>query len=285
MDDAVAELVDTAERFDNPDHLVHAVEILVQENRLEEAAPLAERTLPLIAGARDPIRNFIHEVGAAAAHNRGSWKEMEERVRAWINDLGADSHRRWLLVQALLNQVEPDAAWRVLREGSELEPETAFQAQLWTSLYAKYGPGPESLSKMLALCERFPDDADLRAAAVNAFLLMGDDKGEVAPDEVVRWQALVKQRAENPGERDTFVSLHIPDDPDGMIEAFREFLEPQGPAGQGHAGEGAERLAVRDVGGRCRANLHSSAGPSGHGLHRAVHAESSREAGGTWGCY
>ena len=257
LDDAVAELVDTAQRFDNPEQLVRAVQLLVGQNRIDAAAPLAARVLPLIAGVEPRVRSFIHEVLVHTAHDRGAWRDMEEQVRAWINDIGVNPHRRWLLVQALLNQAELDGAWRVFREGGELQPATPLHTQISTALHPRFEPGPESLAKILALCDQFPDDADVRAAAVNAYVRMGDDKGDLEPEVVNRWQALIAQRTESPGENDMFLPVQVPSDRAEMVETFREFLEPQAASVRGDAAEGPSRMAIRDT-GRCVGSTYTA---------------------------
>jgi hypothetical protein len=227
IDAAVAELLDMAVRFDNVEHRIRAVGLLAGVHRLDEACQIADSTLAALS-ADHAQRALLHEVGVAAAHNRQDWAQMEARTRAWINDLGPDRRRRWLLIAALYNQAEPDAAWKVFEEGDGLSVETDLEAQLWIALHARYRPSRETTSRALELAQRFDDDANLRAVAVNAFLLMGDDKGDVAPDELAEWHELIRLRAESPAPDDTFVIVSMPEDGDinALTEAFRPFLEP-----------------------------------------------------------
>ena len=227
VDAAVTELLEMAQRFSNVDHRVRAVEVLAGVGRLVDAAQLADETLPLVLPGR-PERDLLHEVGVAAAHNSQDWPGMEARARGWINESGADRRRRWLLVMAVYNQADPDAAWRILQEaGADCPPESSIEAQLWIVLHARFRPSSTTLSEILQLAGRFPGDGDIRAAAVNAFILMGDGKGEVAPDELTQWHELIEDRAANPSPDDTFIAISVPDDPEGLIEAFRPFLEGQ----------------------------------------------------------
>lgn len=227
VDDAVAELLDAAERFDNPDHLIRAAEVLLAADRLEDAAPIADRVLPLLGDAPRRTINRLHEIGIAHAHNRGAWKEMEERARAWIQAMGPDPRVRWLLIQALINQSEPHAAWTVFREAGELSPESAMEARLWTALNAEFNPKSRTLSMMLALCERFHDDLELRAEAINAFLLRSAEEVEVPPEELTRWHGLMQERLERPGDRDFFVSIQTSEEePEALVAALRDHLEP-----------------------------------------------------------
>lgn len=224
--DAVAELADTADRFDNPIHLVAAVDLLLQDEQLHKAAELADRAISMLPPDRRE-RELLHEVGVAAANDRADWPELERRVRAWINESGPSQRRRWLLVNALFNQADPDAAWQVCNQDEPLEPETSVEAQLWISLHARYRASPETLSRILALTDQMSDDPHVRAVAVNAFLLMGDDKGEIDPIDLARWHELIRQRAENPAPGDTFVAIKVPDELEELIETFRPWLEPQ----------------------------------------------------------
>lgn len=225
--EAVTELIDAADQFNNPGHLATAVEILLSENEVAAAAPLAQRALHQIP-VGNPRRALLHEVCVADANNRRKWRDMEQVVRAWIAEEGTDSRRSWMLVQALLNQGKHDAAWRIIEE-NRLDAEVAspLEAVLWIALHAEYAASSDTVAEALKLAERFPQDGRVRAAAVNAFFLMGSAKGELTPDELGRWQALIRLRAENPAPDDTFMSLEIPTDPDGLISTLRPLLEPQ----------------------------------------------------------
>ena len=225
VDAAIAELLDMAQRFANVDHRVRVVEILVGADRMSEAAGHADRTLPMVHHGRE--RDFLHEVGVAYACNRGAWPDAETRARTWINDSGPNRRRRWLLVLALYNQDKPEDAWRVHQEGGDSEPESAVEAQLWIVLHARNEPSPETLSQILAVTDRFPGDIGVRRAAVNAFFVMGDEKGEVSPEELPRWHELIQDRAEGDDPTDTFITINVGDDVDAMVEAFRAILEPQ----------------------------------------------------------
>jgi tetratricopeptide (TPR) repeat protein len=226
IDQAVAEIKDMADRFDNPTHLVNAVQILVRAERLDEAAELADRALTLIGAARAE-RAFLHEVGVASANNRGDWPDMEARSRAWINDCGPNDQRVWALAISLYQQGDLETAWRVLQERGDPEPQTADQAQLWIMLHVQYQPSSRTLSKALALCDKFPDDPGVRARAVNAFFLMGDEKGDIDAAELSRWHTLIQSRAEQPAPGDTFHKIDVPDDFEALTETLRPLLEPR----------------------------------------------------------
>ena len=226
IDAAVHEYEDCAERFDNAMHLLSAVEILARADRLGDASALADRALPLMPTGNDR-RSFLHEVGVANAYQQLDWSDVEKRTRAWINQCGPDRRRLWTLVTALYNQFDRIAAWRVSQEDGDLKPETPIEARLWIALHAEYERTSTTLSQILALTERFPGDVDVRNSAVDAFFRMGNDKGDIASDELARWHALIQDHANASTQDDSFIAIGVPEDDQGIIETFRPFLEPQ----------------------------------------------------------
>ncbi|MCA1702114.1 MAG: hypothetical protein LC808_02130, partial [Actinobacteria bacterium] len=226
VDDAVRELRDMASRFSTSEPLVRAVELLVDDGQTQEAADLADQALRVTQPGTRP-RRFLHEVGVAAAHDRRAWSEMETRLRAWIEESGATRRTSYLLAQARFNQTDLDGAWRVIQElEGDATPGSPLEAQLWIVLASKFEPGAATLSRALALVETYADDPGVRAAGVNAFLL-AEDTDDVSADDLSRWQEHVRARADADDPDDTFISITLPDDAEGMIEALRPFLEPQ----------------------------------------------------------
>lgn len=226
IDGAVRELSDMAQRFATIDPLIRAAELLAQRERINEAVEFSDKALlstPVGSGSR----GLLHEIGVAAANNRQAWHEMETRVRAWIDELGPSRRRSYLLALARFNQTDAKGAWRVLQELGEARPESAGEARLWITLAAQFAPAGGTLSTALELVEQHSGDRDVRAAGVNAFLLMGDDKCDIDPDELARWEQVIRDRADDDDPYDTFISITIPDDPEGQVEALRPYLEPQ----------------------------------------------------------
>jgi len=228
VDDAVVELVDTADRFDNPEHLERAAHILAAKGRTAEAAEHAARVLRETAVPASR-RRTLHEIGVAAAHNVGDWRLMERLVRAWIRDLGPAPRVRWLLIQAVFNQGDHDGAWRLLQEAGDLLIDCPLEAQLWMELTSRYSPSTESTARMLELAEVMQDQPGVVRVATNCYLTTGDDKGEVSESDRARWQQLLDRRRDEPEPDDTFMVLTIPEDPtpEQLADLFRPMLEDQ----------------------------------------------------------
>ncbi|HQZ33579.1 MAG TPA: hypothetical protein PK020_04090 [Ilumatobacteraceae bacterium] len=226
LDDAVTELMDMSGRFFNVEHAIKAIELLVSADRVADAAPYASVTLPQVRLGR-PERNFLHEVGVAAASYRGDWVEMERLASAWISESGPARRRRWLLAMAINNQADSERAWRTLQQGGPCEVAQPLEAQLWIALHHRYAPGLATLREAMRLAKRFDGDGPVRAAATTAFLFGGDERDELTPAEITEWQQMIADRAANPDPDDTFVAISVPDDLDGLVESLRPMLEPQ----------------------------------------------------------
>ena len=225
VDAAVVELTDAARRFDHSVHLMRAVEVLIGADRLADAAPIADRCLSLTS-PRQPGRDLLHEVGVAQANNIGNWQDMEAKLRAWMEESGVTQRRVWMLINALMNQAELDAAWTVHLENPELSPQNPLEAQLWIALHARRDADADAtLSGALELCSQFEDDPDVRRAAVDAFFARGDK--ELTDTQRDRWHELIRLRTEEPAEGDSFQSISLPENGDDLAETFRPLLEPQ----------------------------------------------------------
>lgn len=233
VDEAVAVLRSASDRFNNPtEHLVNAVRILRSGTRNAEAAQLAADALRVVPASETDARDYLHEVGVAVAWSARTWGEAARLLRAWIGDLGPTPHRRWALASALHNNGDTAAAWAAIREAPALEPADAGEAQLWIVLAADQSPGPETAKRMLALVDQFPDEPDVAQKFVACFLMMRDERGDVDPVVVQRFQALLEEHAvEHDGGTDMSGPLRkISGTPEQMIDQMQPHLEARANA-------------------------------------------------------
>jgi len=226
VDGAVAELKAAATRFNDTSHLVRAVEILGSKGRLNDAAALAEEALQRVPRTLTDARAFLHEVLVERARVAAEWGEMVVRSRAWIEDLGASPRNRWHLALARYQGGDRERSWRVLNDEPVLEPDTATEARLWTVLAAHGAPSPEVANRIIALVDTFPDDQDLAQAAVAVFFGRGDSVwGDVAPETVGRFQALLTAHAVEFGSEVDAAIYVVRGTPEQMLETIRPALE------------------------------------------------------------
>lgn len=223
---AVDELRDMFARFNQAEYLTRAVNVLAKPKTLQAAANLAVQALGVLPG-NHPDRSRLHEVCIASAFERSDWPEVERHARATLSEQGRTDRLRWTLALALLQQSKLDLAWAALQDGGVPAVETSNDAQLWIILHAQFSRGPEVVARALELAEQFPGDREVRRVATSLWITAGDDRGDVQPTDVARWQRQLELREAHPGERDSFQTIRISDDPDEMVEVFRDLLEPQ----------------------------------------------------------
>ncbi len=233
VDEAVAVLRSASDRFNDPvEHLVDAVRILRRADRAADATQLAAEALRVVPALETEARDFLHEVCVAEAWGAHTWGEAARLIRAWIGDLGPTPQRRWALAFALYNNGEIEAAWAALREAPALDPSDAGEAQMWIILAADQAPGPETAKRMLELVEEFRDEPEVAKKFVGSFLLMRDDRGDVDPIVVRRFQELLEEHSvEHDGGGDMSGALvKISGTPEQMIEQMQPHLEQRAKA-------------------------------------------------------
>jgi hypothetical protein len=226
IDGAVDELKTAATRFNDTAHLVRAVEVLGQAERLDDAAALAQEALQRVPRTLRDARAFLHEVLVERAGTAAAWGEMAVRSRAWIEDLGASPRNRWNLALALYQGGDREGAWRVVQEPPSLEAPSASQARLWVVLAAHGAPSPEVADRIVALVDTYPGDKSLAEVAVGVFFGRGDDVwGDVRPETVRRFQELLQRHAVDFGSDEEAALYVLTGTVEEMLERLRPSLE------------------------------------------------------------
>ncbi len=235
-DEALDLLRSAADRFNDPaEHLTNAVRILRRVGRSADAAQLAAEALRVVPAVETGARAFLHEVGVADVWNAGAWGETVRLLRAWISDQGANPHRRWALAHALHNNGDSEAAWAAVREIPELVPSNPGEAQLWIILAGQHAPGPDTVTKMLAFVEQFPEAPEVASTATGWFFLMGDEeRGDVDPRVVAQFQQLLQEHSvEHDGGPDmTGPFIRISGSAEEMIAQMQPHLERRASLGE-----------------------------------------------------
>lgn len=226
VDGAVEELKTAATRFNDTAHLVRAVEVLAQAQRLDDAAALAQEALQRVPRTLSDARAFLHAVLVERAGTAAAWGEMAVRSRAWIEDLGASPRTRWNLALALYQGGDREGAWRVVQEPPVLEPSTPSQARLWTVLAASESPSPEVADRIAAFVDAYADDKSLAELAAGVFFGWGDDVwGEVRPETVARFQELLETHAVDFESEEEAAVYVLTGTAEEMLERLRPSLE------------------------------------------------------------
>lgn len=231
VDGAVDVLKSAANRYNEPAHLVRAVEVLYDSKRLDEAADLARLGLERLARSLRRARRFLHQVLLEEASSAGRWGDTIARCHAWITDLGASSEARWHLAYALFMGGDRKAAWRTIQDNPRLDVDSVHQAKLWIVVASQEEPSPRVADAIIGLIDHFPDD-DLKDAAAALFFGRGDGTwGQVKQETITRFQALLETRAVDFGSTEDAVLYKISGSPEQMLEQMRPMLEARARVG------------------------------------------------------
>jgi tetratricopeptide (TPR) repeat protein len=222
---AVDALVEAAERFDNPRHLVGAAEILFRAGRGSEARALAEQALSL-AGEAPGLRYSARRILAANAQREQDWPAMEASVRGLIADAGPEAELRWLLAVALFNQSRLEDAWNAVCSPSELMPANDQQALVWVQLHQRFRPTAEFVRQTLDLLEAFGETEQFYAAALIALYALDAEQVALDDDTVAELQAATQTFLGRFPESHFFFAVPIGQTAEEIVAAMRPFLEP-----------------------------------------------------------
>ncbi|MEU8277558.1 hypothetical protein ACFYOK_18160 [Microbispora bryophytorum] len=224
IEEALAELRFAAGRFSDASYLLTAAKLCLNRDRIPEAKELAERAL-LFDPASPDLQITSYEILISCAQRTQDWPGMAARTSMLIERHGATPDRRWLLVGALFNQSLFSEAWNELTAEPKLEASSDIRAMVWVDLHAKFAPGSETASKMLALTARY-DSPEFVAATIGRYTMMAA-KEQISPEVADQWRSRISNFLENNPGHPGFFAIPVPDAPEDFIEALRPHLEPR----------------------------------------------------------
>ena len=168
---AVKTLTDAAEHFGIESLYESAVEILIDQDKLDEALLMATD-----AFARMPSRaaqRRLRTALAAIAERREDWSTMESHARILAQGGPEHASAGWAVVYALHRQMENAKAWAYL-VGHELAPIDEHTAQLAIVVCGAVDAPEQDADRLLEIAGMFPDSEDVSGAALVALMAGGD---------------------------------------------------------------------------------------------------------------
>lgn len=222
IEDAVATLHSAAERFSDPLMRSFAAEIFFRAGRLEEAQEEARKAVALLSnfpGPRGTVRKLLIQICMTA----NDWSGAEAHARALLSEDDEDGAGRWMLVQALLQQGQHEAAFAEL-SAHGLEPATEFQALAWLDLHHRFPAHPGTISSMLELAAAWASSEQVWAKALISAYEASRDLS--LPDQTVRalHQSTEEFVAAYPGSK-WFRPIQA-DDTDELLSQLKAQLAP-----------------------------------------------------------
>ena len=171
IDEAVTTLAEAAEHLGAPSLLEQAAEMLFEERRLDEAAPLATDAL-----AQVPARAARHRLArllAAISELRLDWPALESYARAVVRDSPQDEQTAWAVVYALHQQVKNQQAWAYL-VAHNLVPFDEDTAQLAIVVCNTVDAPQQDAGRILEIASMYTNSERVTGRAIAALMTGGE---------------------------------------------------------------------------------------------------------------
>ena len=207
--DAVETLIGAAEQFGSEWLRVHAVEMLVDTDRLEEAASIASDALDRSPSRGSQLR--LRHLLATIAEHRRDWQTMETHARALVRESPQDQQTAWAVVNALWRQAKYQEAWGFI-VGHDLTPFNEQSAQLMIAVCADADSPEDTAGPLLQIAHLYTDSEVVVGSAI-AVVMMGGDRVKLTDAQRVQLNEL----------RQDFLE-RFPDSP--ILRAY-SFSEPE----------------------------------------------------------
>ena len=174
VDEAVAALLDGAERHRNPELRLRAARVLESVGRDEDAEEEARRAMGAVrAGSR--VHQELRKLRVELAARLDDWPGVEEQSRAGLEEGIELPGMRWAYVAALYKQSQPETALKAMVREPALEPRDEQEGLLAINLYRLGPKSPEAVRSVLDLADLFAASEQVSAAAFMAVHEMAAD--------------------------------------------------------------------------------------------------------------
>ena len=185
-EEAVKTLTDAAENFGLESLYESAVEMLIEQDKLDEAMLMATDAL-----ARVPSRaaqRRLRTALAAIAERREDWSMMESHARILAQEAPKNASAGWSVVYALHRQMENAKAWAYL-VGHELAPIDEDTAQLAIVVCGSVDAPEQDAGRVLEIAGMFPDSEEVSGMALVS-LMAGGERLRLSEQQRSRLQEL-----------------------------------------------------------------------------------------------
>ena len=215
--DAVETLTGAAEHFGTEWLRVHAVEMLVDTDQLEEAASIASDALE-----RSPscgVQHRLRHLLATVAERRRDWQAMESHTRALVRESPQDEQAGWAVVYALWNQAKYQQAWGFI-VGHDLQPFDEQSAQLMIAVCADADSPEDTAGPLLEIAHMYTDSEVVAGPAIGAVML-GGDRVRLTEAQRVQLNELARDFLERFPDSDILRSLSF-SEPEEAVQVMSE---------------------------------------------------------------
>ena len=185
-EEAVKTLIDAAEHFGVESLYESAVEILIEQDKLDEGMSMATDALARTTSfaAQRRLRTALADI----AQRREDWSTLESHARILAQEDPEHASAGWTVVYALHCQMENAKAWAYL-VGHELAPIDEHTAQLAIVVCGSVDAPEQDADRVLEIAGMFPDSEEVSGMALVA-LMAGGDRLRLSEQQRSRLQEL-----------------------------------------------------------------------------------------------
>ncbi len=170
-DEAIDILDEAVERHGITPLRMHAVDLLKQCGRLQEAEELALKALaePLPPSNRRLLLRELIEF----AERRRDWPAMERYAQKLLDEYPEEQSALWAIVDSHLFRGDMPTAWKTIVEHSA-KPFNKATAKTYIAVYQSTETHPLAVGTMLDIASDYADDELIAGCAINTLLLKSD---------------------------------------------------------------------------------------------------------------
>ena len=218
-------LVEAAKRFNAPNLLVEAID-MVRFSHPEEVRRIAVEALRQLPANSDLRREVLGQQ-LELEGREGDWEEVIAVAGTLLGAIGQEdpgaNRVRWALVVGLFHTSRRSEAASMMESPSLLEPEDEYQAHIQIEILCKELPGPETVTRLVELAERFAASETVRAAALQGIYTMGSTE-PLEPDRLARLHAETARFFQEHANSQHLKQIEVPNDPEQMLARFDELI-------------------------------------------------------------
>jgi nucleoside phosphorylase len=223
--DAARILVEAAKRFNAPNLLVEAIDML----RLSDPAEVRRIAIEALGELRpdSDLRRQVLRRLLELEGREGNWEGVVTVARTLLSASGQDGAGaekiRWALVVGLLHLSRRNDAASVMEAPNLLVPENDYQAHVQIEILCKERPGPETITRLVELAERFSTSESVRAAALQGIYTMGSTE-PLEPDRLARLHAETARFFQEHASSQLLRQIEVPNEPEQMLARLDELI-------------------------------------------------------------
>lgn len=223
-DEAIEILTEAADQLSDISLLPYAVEILLEQDRLEEAESIVKDAL-----TRNPSRADLYSLRASLVEidrRREGWSDMESHARAWAQEFPDDTQAAWVVVRALHLQGENQEAWAYLSARDlVLVPSDEVTALMMLAICNSVDTSDQKINLMLEIAKVYVNSEKVSGTAL-AMLMYKRGRSGLNEEQETQLNELVEDFFERYPESN-YLRTYPAEQPEEIAKIMTDKLRPR----------------------------------------------------------